>query len=485
MNVLFVSPEVNPLIRTGGLGDVVGSLPLALKQMGIDVRVICPFHRECKTLDTQILRKSFEIKLEDQILIGKCRQTTLGSSDVPAYLIDLPKLFDRDGVYSDQLGDFQDNAQRAFALSQAATQLQSITDWQPDIIHAHDWMAAPVCAYVNASNLSSPQKDPKVRTVLTIHNLQHQGIFSYEDFLSSGLPLSNWAMDGMEKEGALNLLKGGIQHANKITTVSPTYASEIRTTEYGCGLEKSLEYRGADLVGILNGIDESSWNPQKDQTLPSTISTTRPKTGKQACKDTLLKELNMQPQHESPLFGVVSRLYEQKGLDLLIEILPQLMAETHACFAILGSGDSKEEQAIRDLSISFPDRIGSLIGFDDGLARRIFAGSDFFIMPSRFEPCGLAQQYAMRYGSLPIARKTGGLADTIIPVSRGEKKANGFLFDNATAKELWITVKHALEVYANNRKFTQMRKNAMNRDCGWARAAEQYIEVYKWAKECS
>ena len=161
------------------------------------------------------------------------------------------------------------------------------------------------------------------------------------------------------------------------------------------------------------------------------------------------------------------------------------MAETHACFAILGSGDSKEEQAIRDLSISFPDRIGSLIGFDDGLARRIFAGSDFFIMPSRFEPCGLAQQYAMRYGSLPIARKTGGLADTIIPVSRGEKKANGFLFDNGTAKELWITVKQALEVYANNRKFSQMRKNAMNRDCGWVRAAEQYIEVYKWAKECS
>ena len=482
MNVLFVSPEVNPLVRTGGLGDVVGSLPLALKKLGIDVRIICPFHRECKGIESKTLKKNFVVKIRKKSITGSIRQTKLGNSDVPAYMIDLPEFYDRNGIYSDEHGDFPDNAQRAFVLSQVALQLQSVTNWQPDIIHAHDWMAAPVCAYVNATHSSIPVQ-PKIRTVLTIHNLQHQGIFSYEDFKTSGLPESNWAMDGFEKDGLLNLLKGGIQHADKITTVSPTYASEIRTKEYGCGLEASLEYRGADLMGILNGIDESSWDPQEDSSLVKPINPSRPKSGKLACKQALLEELNMESDIDSPLFGVVSRLYDQKGLDLLIELLPQLMAESHANFAILGSGDPLEEQAIRELSVSFPHRIGCFIGFDDGLARRIFAGSDFFLMPSRFEPCGLAQQYAMRYGSLPIARKTGGLADTILPISRGEKNCNGFLFKNASAKELWDAVQQALEVFANNRKFTRMRKNAVSRNCGWKYAAEQYIQAYKWALE--
>lgn len=482
MNVLFVSPEVNPLVRTGGLGDVVGSLPLALKKLGVDVRVVCPLHRSCKGIDAKVLRNQFKVKIGSQSILGSIHETRLGPSDVPAYLIDLPQFFDRDGIYADQGGDYRDNPQRAFALCQAALEVEFVTGWRPHIIHAHDWMAAPVCAYVNA--MKSPRgKEPKIRSVLTIHNLQHQGVFSYKDFVTSGLPDSHWGADGFEKDGALNLLKGGIQHADKITTVSPTYASEIRTMEYGCGLEKSLQYRGADLVGILNGIDLDSWDPQKDNSLPQPFSLNRPKAGKEACKLALLNELKMDPSLNSPLFGVVSRLCGQKGLDLLTEILPQLMAETHASFAIVGSGEAHEEQAIRELSASFPHRIGSFIGFDDGLARRIFAGSDFFIMPSRFEPCGLAQQYAMRYGSLPIARKTGGLADTIVPISKGEKSPSGFLFDHASGKELWSSIKQALEVFANNRKFSQMRKNALLKTCGWDHAAEQYLQTYQWALE--
>lgn len=480
MNVLFVSPEVNPLVRTGGLGDVVGSLPIALKKLGVDVRTICPFYRTCKNSKVNFIERSIRIKIGGRTIKGLIGETRLAESDVPAYLVDIAQFFDRDGIYSDERGDFTDNPQRAFALCQAALQLEKVSGWKPDIIHAHDWMAAPVCAYVNAQRAKFSGKFSQ-RSVLTIHNLQHQGVFSHKDFLSSGLPLSNWAIDGFEKDGALNLLKGGIQNADKITTVSPTYAKEIRTQQYGCGLESCLEYRGADLIGILNGIDQTSWNPQKDLHLPQPISPTRPKTGKQACKIALFEEFKMSPNLDSPLLGVVSRLYDQKGLDLLIDIIPQLMAETHVSFAILGSGNPDEEKAILELSNSFPQRIGSYIGFDDGLARRIFAGSDFFIMPSRFEPCGLAQQYAMHYGSLPIARKTGGLADTIRPISRGEKKPNGFLFTEASGKALWVAIREALEVFANNRKFTQMRKNAISQKCDWEQAAKNYSRVYDWA----
>ncbi len=480
MKVLFVSPEVNPLVRTGGLGDVVGSLPLALYKLGIDVRIVCPFFRSCKKLELQSLPQKITIRIRNQPITASFRQTNLGKSRVPVYLVDIPSFFDREGIYSDQKGDFPDNSQRAFALCQAAMQLAGAIRWQPDIIHAHDWMAAPVCAYANAVRSKSKGKT-NLRTVLTIHNLQHQGVFSYDDFVTSGLPQSFWGMDGFEKNGSLNLLKGGIQHADKITTVSPSYASEIRTIEYGCGLEGSLQYRGADLVGILNGIDYEMWDPQRDDALPKPINPNRPKAGKLASKISLLEELKMGFSPDSPLFGVVARLYDQKGVDLLIDLLPRIMDESDASFAILGSGDPSEEQAILELSSSFPNRIGSLIGFDDSLARRIFAGSDFFVMPSRFEPCGLAQQYAMRYGSLPIARKTGGLADTIVSFSQGESKSNGFLFNHSSAEDLWGAIQQALNVYANKRKLSQMRKNAISRNCGWDHAAEQYLQTYQWA----
>ncbi|MDA7823169.1 glycogen synthase GlgA [Opitutales bacterium] len=484
MKVLFVSPEVNPIVRTGGLGDVVGSLPLALSELGVDVRVICPMHRVANDIIGKKHPSPLHLKLGDNQIDGSILESRLGASTVPVYLINSPELYDRDGVYADENGDFSDNPQRAFALCQAALEIERITGWRADVFHAHDWMAAAVCGYVNAANEKKPKKN-QTKSVLTIHNLQHQGVFSHPDFLSSGLPKTHWGMDGFEHEGALNLLKGGIQHADKITTVSPTYANEIRTAEYGCGLEASLQYRGADLIGILNGIDEFSWDPQKDSALTLPINPSRPKAGKNACKKALLNEFKMDENLESPLFGVVSRLCDQKGLDLLMEILPQLMAETHANFTILGSGEAADEQAIKELSASFPNRIGVNIGFDDGLARRIFAGSDFFLMPSRFEPCGLAQQYAMRYGSLPIARKTGGLADTIRPIAHGELSPNGFLFSESTGKDLWKAIQEGLRVFANNRKFTQLRKNALSQPCSWEQAARQYLQTYNWTMEDS
>ena len=482
MKVLFVSPEVSPLVRTGGLGDVVGSLPIAIKALGVDVRILCPLHRECKALKTTFFAKTGTVKLGKEKISVRIGETTLGPSGIPVYLIENDSLFDRPGIYADSDGDYPDNPSRAFVLSKTALLIRQITGWSPDVYHAHDWMAASLPAYLNSTRPKG-KRAKSGRSVLTIHNLEHQGNCSFQDFVQSGLPESFWGIDGFESKGSMNLLKGGIQHADKITTVSPTYAQEIRTKEFGHGLEESLTYRGADLVGILNGIDEASWNPQKDLALPCPINPDSPQSGKDACKGSLLSEMKLPRNSDAPLFGVVSRLYRQKGLDLLIECLPSLMSESKANFVILGSGAKNEENAFRELARKFPDRIGAFIGFDDGLARRIFAGSDFFLMPSRFEPCGLAQLYAMRYGSLPIARKTGGLADTIDHFSRSTSSANGFLFEKAQTKSLKMVIHRAINLFENPTQFSKIRMNALESPCSWDNAAKCYAEVYKWTMQ--
>jgi starch synthase len=482
MKVLFVSPEVSPLVRTGGLGDVVGSLPIAIKALGIDVRILCPLHRECKTLPTTFFPKKGTVALGKDKIDIRIGETTLGPCEIPVYLIENDSLFDRPGIYADSNGDYPDNPTRAFVLSKTALLISQITDWSPDVYHAHDWMAASLPAYLNSTHLGgNPTKRGK--SVLTIHNLEHQGNCSFDDFVRSGLPKNYWGIDGFDSNGSMNLLKGGIQHADKLTTVSPTYAQEIRTPQFGHGLEACLTYRGADLLGILNGIDEASWNPQTDSALPCPINPDLPELGKAKCKESLLSEMGLKSKVDGPLFGVVSRLYRQKGLDLLIECLPSLLSESKANFVILGSGAKEEENAFRELAKKFPDRIGTFIGFDDGLARRIFAGSDFFIMPSRFEPCGLAQLYAMRYGSLPIARKTGGLADTINHFSRSTSKANGFLFEKAKHESLKAVINRAIKLFENTLQFSKVRKNALKSACSWDNAALRYAEVYKWVIE--
>ena len=478
MKVLFVSPEVSPLVRTGGLGDVVGSLPLALHNHGLDVRIICPLHRPCRNLSRDLYPKPISFRLGKKTYSFSVSSSKLGDSQVTVYFIGNDSLFDRDGIYSSENGDFNDNALRAFALSKAAIELEKSTGWQPDIFHAHDWMAAPTSAFLNQKKNKLKRK---VASVLTIHNLEHQGHFSYDNFLDSHLPKSYWGMEGFEHNSSLNLLKGGIQHADKLTTVSSTYANEIKTPAFGQGLEKSLIYRAADLIGILNGIDEKSWNPETDASIPQNFEINSSSDGKKACKQALQKELGLQNDHDIPLYGVVSRLYHQKGLDLLTDIMPELLNRNAYQFAILGSGDPKEEAKIKKLSKQYPTQIASYIGFDDGLARRIFAGSDFFLMPSRFEPCGLSQQYALRYGSIPIARNTGGLTDTITPFKNDGKRANGFLFNLPDSQELAEVIHRSRELYQDQKVFYKIRENALKSSFSWALAAEQYEKTYEWA----
>ena len=482
MNVLFVSPEVGPLVRAGGLGDVVGALPIALKKNGIDVRVLCPLHRECKKTETRSLPLQINLKLGAKNFLVQFQETRLGDTNIPVYLLKNEFLFDREGIYADENGDYLDNPIRCFALSKAALFIEQATGWRPDIFHSHDWMTAPLPAYLNALD-SEKGRVRKSRSVLTIHNLEHQGAFPENTFSSSGLPIKFSGIDGFNHYNSMNLLKGAIQHADKITTVSPTYAKEIRSQQYGQGLEKCLEYRGADLIGILNGIDEDSWNPKTDSALNEEIEYENPAKGKMANKAFLLKEMNLLFDQNVPLIGAVSRLYHQKGLDLLADSLPSLVSNSKIQFIILGSGDKHLEKRFEELAKQFPKNIATCIGFDDGLARRIFAGTDFFVMPSRFEPCGLAQQYAMKYGSIPVARRTGGLADTIVDLNEDNNCANGFLFEQSTSSELIHVINRAINLFHTPDKFQKVRQTGLNSQCSWELAAKQYTEVYNWALE--
>lgn len=478
MKVLFVSPEISPFARTGGLGEVVGSLPFALKRAGIDVRVLCPRHRCCKSLPIRILTKEITFKHKSKDVTSKLGVLNDKKYPIPIYFLINDHLFDREGIYADQNGNYPDNCLRAFVLSHAACELEKVTRWKPDILHAHDWMAAPTCGYLNAKQEKISKLNPQ-GSLLTIHNLEHQGVFTHEDFLESGLPLKYWAMDGFEHHGRLNLLKGGIQHADKISTVSPTYAKEIRTVENGQNLEECLRFRGADLVGILNGIDEEAWNPLTDTSIPHPIDPSAPSVGKKKCKESILKEFELSFPSK-PLLGVVSRLYQQKGLDLLLSALPEILKSTDATFIILGSGAEDQEKGFLKIAEAYPKKVGVKIGFDDTLARRIFAGSDFFLMPSRFEPCGLAQQYAMRYGSVPIARKTGGLADTIKPRTDESKDHNGYLFDKADKISLTHAIKQACDDWGPEEFYSEMQTRTMQISCSWELAAQKYAQLYNW-----
>ena len=477
MKVLFVSPEVSPFARTGGLGEVVGSLPPALKKIGMDVRILCPFHKCCQHLPVRFLKKQIVFRKESKNFVSDIGVLKDRNYPVTVYFLINDFLYLREGIYADEKRNYEDNFLRSFVLCHAASEIEKSTKWKPDIIHAHDWMASAACGYVNAKNELLP-KSKRQGSLLTIHNLEHQGIFTHADFTKSGLPEKYWGIDGFEHHGSLNLLKGGIQHADKISTVSPTYAKEIRTEQHGHNLEESLRFRGADLVGILNGIDETTWDPMNDQAIPHPINPEKPSLGKEKCKGTLIKEFNLK-YAQLPLFGVVSRLYHQKGLDLLVSILPEILAAHDANFVILGSGDEKQENEFSDLADSFPDRIGVKIGFDDSMARRIFAGSDFFLMPSRFEPCGLAQQYAMRYGSVPIGRNTGGLSDTIIPRS-DKNNSTGYLFDKADQESFKFAINQALADWKKKKQYTQMQKRAMAIPCTWEAAAHKYKDLYSW-----
>jgi starch synthase len=403
------------------------------------------------------------------------------SSGLRVYFLEHHHFFSRERLYDDGQNSYPDNPQRFAFLSRAAIDLADFLQWTPDIFHVHDWMAAPVPVF-----LETEARHGKLRhsaSVLTVHNLAHQGYAHHSILSYAGLPESLFRSDQMEACGGVNFLKGGLYFANKLTTVSPSYAREIQTPDYGCGLHDVLRFRSGDLIGILNGIDINQWNPATDPHIPHPYDA-KGIANKFLCKKEFCRECGLVADFPMPLFGVIARLHWQKGLEMLAEILPEILRTMSGQFAILGSGDRALEERFQEIARQNPGCLFVHIGHDEKLAHQIEAASDFFVMPSRFEPCGLNQLYSLRYGTLPIVRRTGGLQDTVLPYDESTGSGTGFFFDDLTPTALYDTIGWACSTYHDRpAHIAQMIRRAMATDFSWAISANRYRDCYRWALE--
>lgn len=477
MDILFASSEAHPLIKTGGLADVAGSLPRAIRNLKHDIRVILPAYRSVlKQASKFSLVAHLDLDYVDQpvrLLAGK-----LPGSTVTLYLVDSPQHFDRDGnPYTMKSGStWPDNAARFTAFCNAihAVAVNAAgLDWRPELVHCNDWQTALVPALLDG-NTHRPA------TVFTIHNLAYQGLFEWKDFEKLKLPAQLWSTEAMEFHNRFSFIKGGLVFSDWITTVSPTYADEICTPEFGYGLEGLIEHRKATLTGIVNGVDYNVWNPARDMLIPVQYNQ-RSLFHKTENKRDLQAHFGLPVSNDTPLFATISRLVEQKGIDLVLDIVPDLVKHD-ARLVILGSGDSQLEAAILKMQKKYPQHIGVHIGYDEALAHQVEAGADCFLMPSRFEPCGLNQIYSQRYGTVPIVRRTGGLADTVVdttPVTLENRTATGFSFEKASSTALWDAVYRALELYRDPDSWQQIMIAGMKVDFSWKRSAERYLALYR------
>jgi len=478
MRILSVSPECFPLVKTGGLADVVGALPGALTPLGVEMRVVLPAYRgvrEQLTGVTRVATLSHGFGGDAHLLAG-----TIGQ--VQVLLVDAPHLFDRlGGPYLGPDGrDWPDNHRRFGALSRAAADIAlghvTLPDgWRPDLLHLHDWQAALTAAYLRF-DARSAQAPP---TLLTIHNLAFQGVFPRAAAIELGLPSSAMLPDGAEYWGSLSFLKAGVQWCDRITTVSPTYAREILTPEHGMGFDGLLRLRSADVTGIVNGLDTDVWDPAADTHVVAPYSSRRLHL-KAENKRALQAELGLQVRAESPLFCVVSRLTTQKGLDLLLDALDHVLWRGAQC-AVLGTGDKDLELAFRKAAHARPSQIATVIGYDEALAHRLQAGADAIVVPSRFEPCGLTQLSGLRYGTVPIVSRVGGLADTVIDANEAALRdgvATGFVFSPVDTHQLGVALDRACDVFFDRPQWQRLQRRAMTRDVGWHTAATAYHELY-------
>jgi len=482
----MVSSEAVPYAKTGGLADVVGALPLELAKLGHDVILLLPryrclsesgrsFHPVCR-LQVITSQGLVDTLIEENVLpVGQ------GDCRVRVWTIRNEAFFDRPGLYQDRGIDYPDNLDRFSFFCRATIEviayLRTACRWKTDILHLHDWQTALCAAYLKAIDRDRPDVQG-VRTILTLHNVGYQGLFPGEQFEKAGLPPSLFTPVGLEYHSLVNLLKGGIVFADYVTTVSPTYAREILTPEFGFGLEGVLRNRADRLLGILNGIDIDRWNPETDSYLPANYSVID-RSGKLVCKQALQREFQL-PETSAPLLGVIARLTSQKGLDLVATIIPRLMV-MDLQLVMLGTGEPELEAKFKMLQARYPHRMGLRIGFDEGLAHRIEGGADVFVMPSRYEPCGLSQLYSLRYGTVPVVRKTGGLADTVLPLTSRARKAGqatGFQVEEDTADALLAVLRRAVTVYQNRSMWDQLVEAGMTTDVSWARSANAYDRLF-------
>ncbi len=478
VRILQVGSEIYPLVKTGGLGDVLGALPGALARLGMAVRLLLPGYPALRKPLTNVrlvcrFGPAFGAA-SVQVLLGR-----LPDIDVPVYLIDAPSLYDRPGnPYLDSTGQaWADNPQRFGLLGWVAAYL-ALGDidpgWRPQLVHGHDWHAGLASAYLALH----PHTD--CRTVFTVHNLAFHGLFPRELMPALQLPESSFSSDALEFHGEGSMIKAGLHYANAITTVSPSYAREIQTAAFGCGLEGVITQRRAQLHGILNGVDYAVWNSSTDPRLEARFDAAHPEQ-KAAAKAALQRQLGLRIDPGAMLIGVVSRLTSQKGIDLLLEVLPALLAE-NVQLALLGSGEAELEAACRALAAAAPGRVQVSFAYDETLAHRIVAGVDVIAVPSRFEPCGLTQLYGLRYGSLPLVHRVGGLADTVIDAddqALAADTATGFVFNAPTTQALEQAVRRALTLYRQPDRWKQVMHRAMVQDFSWDGAAAAYADLYR------
>jgi starch synthase len=469
VKILFAVAEAVPFAKTGGLGDVAGALPAALRRKGLDVRVVMPLYRGISREGLRpVTRTGSEIggmRLEGAIWEGAFPNGT------PVYLVDCARLYDRDGVYGEGGRDYDDNLVRFVFLCQAAAVL--IRDgWTPDIVHSHDWHAALLPAYLRMRG------DP-LPTLFTIHNLAHQGLFPAGQFGLTGLPAEAFTSEGVEFFGQLNVMKAGLVSSHALSTVSETYAREIQTDEFGMGLQGLLRVRSTDLFGVLNGVDYSQWDPRNDPHISARYGPDE-LSGKAVCKAALQHDLGLPVDSHAPLMATIARLVPQKGIDLIAGGL-ETVASMGAQVVILGTGDPAYEGAFRAAQSRLPHQVRALVGFDERLAHRVEAGADIFLMPSRFEPSGLNQLYSLRYGTVPVVRRTGGLADSIVDVTPETLhlgRANGFAFAPYSVEAFVATVGRAIAAFRDSGLWRWLQYVGMNADFSWDRAAEKYVVLY-------
>lgn len=488
MNILFATAEAVPFCKTGGLGDVCGSLPQEVAKLGHNLTMILPAFRQVLNSGQQIESTgiTFEIPIGQKRVTGELLRSQLPDSEVPVYLVKQDDYFDRPQLYGEAGEDYQDNCERFTFFNRAVLEAIPLLDLQTDLIHCHDWCAALIPVYLKTLYNERAPFDG-IASLYTIHNLAYQGNFWHWDMALTGLDWKYFNWRQMEFYGNLNFMKSGITFADAISTVSPTYAKEIMRSPLSCGLEGSLQHRRNDLFGILNGADYSAWNPSTDRFLDgNTYDETNFEVGKLACKVALQQTVGLPINANVPLLASVGRLADQKGFDLIARVMQQWIQkndseQTDAQWVILGTGDPKYHEVLGQMAADNPQKIAVKLEFSNELAHQIEAGADMFLMPSQYEPCGLNQLYSLKYGTVPIVRATGGLADTVVDTNSetlADKTATGFSFAEYTSLALSNTLNRACEAYADKPVWQQLVETGMQQDWSWSQSARRYIELY-------
>ncbi len=477
MRILIASSEVHPYSKTGGLADMVAALAKTMAQRGHEVGIVTPLYRGLfqKFPGLQKLDYFLRLPVGDDWVEAEI-YTLSPAPGLTIYFVHQPGYYFRSGLYSEHGADFPDNAQRFFFFSKAVVHLARYLPWKPEVLHIHDWQVGLVPQMVRVQREREGWFDaPPV--VLTIHNLAYQGVFGKEAFAFTNLPPEYFSPWGVEFHGLLNSMKSAILGSDRLTTVSPRYAREITTPEFGCGWDGLLRHRQSVLTGMLNGVDYDEWQTERNPYLPTSYSVRQP-GGKALCKAVLQEELQLAVNPNVPLFGSVTRLADQTGVDIQLGALEEMLSADMQ-FVLLGSGSEEFERAYRRLALRYPGRVSVRIGYDHGLSHRIEAGSDFFLMPSRFEPCGLNQMYSLRYGTIPVVRTTGGLDDSVVDIGENQAMADGIKFQEYSSRALAKAIRKALALFAEPKLLARYRKHAMSADFSWDRTAGAYEETYQ------